>query len=133
MKRRLTDKQRELVKASIENPRDTLSELAVKSGYSCEPAVSRALSSPGVKAKIQEMMDRRPKLRDDAFLDHLENGMEAEKQSATGENIADWGNRHKYFETGLKLKGALTPDMEHGGLNIQIVIGAIKDATQRGL
>jgi hypothetical protein len=55
---------------------------------------------------IRALMDQR-RLTDDKLLEVLENGLEAVREGAQGKLLTDYGTRHRYLETALKLKGHL--------------------------
>lgn len=100
MRRRLTKKQQKLIEAYKEDPEASLSSLGEKAGYSHRQNVYLALKSPHVISAMSELIERRPKLSDEKFLDHLEEGLEARNGM-----VPDWSNRHKYWREWGKMKG----------------------------
>ena len=139
-----TAKQKALIKAKIENPDATYAELALKAHYNDAQAAYAALNGPTVKKRMAELMEGRKNLKDEALLDHLEEGLEATKKVAVKafgdedselvmSEVPDWGNRHKYFSTALQLKGALdTGEGEKPQTQI-LIINAIDRAIERGI
>lgn len=119
------------------------SEAAITAGYSPRSAksiASETLKRPSVAAYLWRLMNKKG-LTDDCLLDELKAGLSANKvisavvikgkgdasvhtsDADEGTNdfieVEDWGNRHKYLETALKLKGHLgveaVPTDQHAG------------------
>ena len=103
-------KERKLAKEVVADPDRTLGQLGVAAGYcpaSAQSSAWRALQREDVKETIRDLMDKREKLRDPALLTKMEEGLEASRKGQ-----ADFGIRHKYLETVLKVKGHLSPDIQ---------------------
>lgn len=136
-RRRLTKKQKRLVKAMVLDPNATLDELGQSSDYHDKANVSRALKAPAVVdalAKCRELMDQREKLTLGALLTHLEDGLEAtdirslkvegEKFKVSAE-VKDFPTRHKYLTSAFKLRGLEKPEQDaspSGPVNIAIIL-----------
>ncbi len=136
-RRRLTRKQKALVKAVVLDPHATLDELAQSSHYNDRAAVHHALKAPAVVdalAQCRELMNQREKLKLGALLTHLEEGLEAtEVRSLKVEGtkfkvsaeVKDFAVRHKFLGTALELHGALKPKENQtpsGPVNVAIVL-----------
>ena len=109
--RRLTIKQRRWIKAYIKTGNAT--EAAMQT-YDCKDKESAAVigSENLSKLKMPELMESMG-LTDVALINVGTKGMlEANKQSITGEVFPDYGIRHKYWDTMLKLKGRLKEKSE---------------------
>ena len=110
----MTTKQRQFVKKYIETGDKTAAALAVYD-YSGSKNPKYAASAHAVelvkKLSIQELMEERQRLRDSDLLDTLKEGLKATKRvtSPTEPDSVDpdYQVRHRYLETGLKLKGHL--------------------------
>jgi len=131
-KKKPTKKQQKLIKARLKSPNATLEELATESGYAGKAAVYKALHSTG----IQNAIKKDPRFNESRFLDHLHEGLEARKGNSTSSSTLgspDWSNRHRYFETGLKLRGDLKTE-ESGSMSpMQIAIFITDERKRRGL
>ena len=76
------------------------------------------LAKPHVMAALIELMDASPKLRNPALLRRLEEGLEAnetkffahEGEVISTRDTVDYGTRHRYLDTALKLRGELRGD-----------------------
>lgn len=136
-RKRLTPKQKALVKAVVIDPNASLSELGETSGYSSAQHVHRALQAPAVVdylAQCRDLMDKREKLTIGALLTHLEEGLEAteirslkvdgEKMTVSAE-VKDFAVRHKFLTSALKLRGlegADKDDAPTGPMNVALVL-----------
>ncbi len=115
--KRVTAKQAAIVRERIKNPHATQKEIGRKLGVD-QRYVARELTKPHVAAAMREQMDRRPKLISDALLERLEEGLEAKETkffAHEGEVISkretvDYGTRHRYLDTALRLRGELRND-----------------------
>lgn len=130
MPRGLTPNQRALIKAKLKNPDATSEELSRQTPYSSAKTVREALASPIVKAKIAEMMDRKPRLRQDALLNRLEEGIYAKKDTPE-----DFPTSHTYLKTALQLRGDLqqAADDEDRPKTRILIINAIERARKKGI
>lgn len=120
-KRKLTQKERALVKALPEAK--SQSEAAITAGYSPKnPDQSAYQALESIRKKMPELMDELG-LTDTALIQkYLVPGLSASKfdrvkfLGAFGaeREDPDWGNRHHYLQTALKLRGHLGHDSEGG-------------------
>ncbi len=138
-RKRLTPKQKKLVKAVVIDPNATLDELGQSSGYSDRAHVHRALRAPAVVdylAKTRDLMDQREKLSLGALLTKIEEGLDATelKTVTLDENnkikpsveVPDFAVRHKYLDTALEIRG-ITGKREEAGasagpINLSIIL-----------
>lgn len=133
--RRLTRKQRKLVRAKVLDPDATMRELGEVSGYTSVQHVARELAKPHVQDEVRSLLNERPKLRLGSLLLKLEEGLDATeirslKVSESGglkadAEVVDHSVRHKYLETALELHGAKKGKDEGaaaGPLNIAIIL-----------
>jgi hypothetical protein len=136
-RKRLTPKQKKLVKAVVLDPHQTLDELGESSGYNNRSAVHRALQAPAVKDAlnhVRDLMAQREKLSLGALLTKLEEGLEAKdirslKVDGTKLRVAteveDQTTRHKFLVTALELHGAIKQKADaapSGPVNIAIIL-----------
>ena len=143
--KRLTRKQKRLVRERVLDPDATLHEIGARAGYT-QPRqhAFRELAKPHVKAEVIRLMDERPKLRLGALLSKLEEGLEAttiRSLKVDGTNFAvesevvDHAVRHKYLETGLKMRGALGNEITDGApvgpINIAVILGGGGSAAEQ--
>ncbi len=103
--KKLTPLQKQIARARVRYPDETQREIGNRLGIT-QPHVAKELAKPHVKANIRDMMDENPKLTTPALLRKLEEGLDA----GDGEQASDYAVRHKYLETGLKLRGELRND-----------------------
>ena len=115
-RKRLTPKQKRLVKAVVMDPHQTLEQLGQASDYHGAANVNRALKAPAVVdalAQCQQLMDQREKLTLGALMTHLEEGLEATEVKAlkvvgtafkVESEVKDFGVRHKFLSTALELR-----------------------------
>ena len=102
-KRRLTIKQRKLIKYHLEGY--TTKEAAIKAGYSEQSAYthgSRALRRLYECGAVNEWLETLG-LSDESLAMKIIEGLEAKKEKG----VPDYAIRHRYLETALKLRGAL--------------------------
>ena len=102
-KKRLTIKQRKLIKYYLEG--DTVKDAAIKAGYSELTAYthgSRTLKRLFECGALDEKLDALG-LSDEDLAMKIVEGLEARRS----EGRPDYGIRHRYLETALKLRGAL--------------------------
>jgi signal recognition particle subunit SEC65 len=127
-RRRLTPRQRAVLKFVTEHPDATLEEIGIACGLSEEyprQAAYDALNSKGVKSRMEMLMDARPALKDEALLVKLEEGLEAQETkffAHEGEVVderttTDYPTRRGYLELALKLKGRMKEQREVSGPN----------------
>lgn len=136
-RKRLTPKQKRLVKAVVLDPHQTLDELGASSGYSDRQKVHRALKAPAVVDALSEcrgLMEQRKKLSLGALLNHLEEGLEATKVRSlkvegskfkVSSEVKDFQVRHKFLGTALELRGVLKQETDaapNGPLNVAIIL-----------
>lgn len=134
-KRRLTPRQRKLVRVLVANPDLTLAEAGAKAHYAGDAdqraeTVRKTLKTPQVQERLREVMDRRAKLKDDALLDKLEQGLEATKtqffahegQVVDERETVDHATRFSYLGLAVKLKGHDVTKMEVAGAGGQPLI-----------
>lgn len=134
MAKRLTPKQRALIKAKLKNPDATSDELAAQTGHADGASVRHALASPNVKARVAEMMEKHPKLKREVRLEKLAEGLEATipfKGEATA--LPDHSVRHKYLDTAFKLAGDLSQETEAAPASRILIINAINESRKRGI
>ena len=118
-KRRLTIKQRKWIKEYIKTGNASAAAMKV---YNCKDRESAAVigSENLTKLNFQELMEEMG-LTDVTLLNVGTEGMiKPVKQSMTGEVHPDYAVRHKYWETMLKLKRRLGPEVVN---NTQMNIG----------
>lgn len=133
-KRKVTRNQAALVAAKIADPFATQRELAHKLGTTRD-TVAKDLAKPHVKALICELMDERPKLKLGAMLDRLEEGLDSTRVQSVKlvdsiisveAEVPDQAVRHKWWESAMKMRGALTPDASEAGhsgpINLAIIL-----------
>lgn len=132
MRKRLTPKQRTLIKVKASNPDATSDELAIQTGYSTGAQVRQALASPNVKARLSELMEQHPKLKREVRLEKLAEGLDATYPTKDGEH-ADYATRHKYLDTALKLSGDLSQEQEAPPAARILIINAIAESRKKGL
>ena len=125
-RKRLTKKQKALVKAVVLDPNATLTELARTSNYNDAQAVHKALKAPAVLdalVEVRGIMSQRDKLSLGTLMTRLEEGLEATKaislkvegdEIMVQADVADFAVRHKYLTSALELHGALRPEAEAG-------------------
>lgn len=136
-RKRLTTRQKKLVRAVVMKPHATLKELAQSSNYHDAPAVSKALKAPAVVdelAKMRGLMDQREKLSLGALLTKLEEGLEATQVRSlkvTGTTFSadvetpDQSVRHRWWESAMELRGLKKkdePSTANGPINIAIIL-----------
>lgn len=115
--KRLTVRDRKTVKGLIEGK--SVRRAMIDAGFTENTAnVKGKEKLEKLKPVLAELMEKRG-LSDDKFLEVLEEGLDATRPvtvslgQGMGSDIVDYsdfGVRHKYLETGLKLKGHLQPD-----------------------
>ena len=113
----LTRRQKEIVDARVSDPLATHAELGKKVGIQRQN-ISAALRKPHIKQAIIELMDATPKLRNEALLRKVEQGLDAhetkffahEGEIVSTRKTVDFGTRHKYLDTALRLRGELRND-----------------------
>lgn len=141
MAKRLTPKQRALIKAKIKNPDATSDELAAQTGHADGASVRHALASPTVKARVAEMMEKHPKLKREVRLEKLAEGLDATETKffqKDGEVVetrecVDYQTRHKYLDTAFKLAGDLSQETEAAPASRILIINAINESRKRGI
>ena len=126
MAKKLTVKEAKLVKAKAEGK--THAEAYVEAGYApttdkgMRVNASRVLAKPHVKATLAELMDEQG-LGDNTLLQTLKEGLQASKTIVMGKDSGesfvdiqpDHAVRHKFLETGLRLRGHGTKSDGQGG------------------
>lgn len=136
-------KQARLARERVKDPDATLRELAQRADYSDSANVSRSLKLPAVKQKVAELMDARPKLRDEALFKKLEEGLDAkttkffahEGTVVDERETIDFPTRHKYLETALVMKGHKRADDQAptGAAMMVNIFTALEDAKRAGI
>ncbi len=136
-RKKMTAKQKALVKAVVLDPSASLTELGRTSGYAGRQQVSRALKAEVVQdelAKCRSIMDQREKLTIGALLTHIEEGLEATdvrsvKLDGTifkvSAEVKDFNARHKFLTSALKLRGLEKSDkdaMPSGPVNVALIL-----------
>lgn len=124
----LTDKQRRLIEFLTEYPDATLREAGIAAGYSTTNSIAassaaKALNSPNVQRRMQQLMDRDPALQDRALLARLKDGLGSDKKTYASFNgqimdervDADMPTRKEYLKLALTVKGALVTKQEVTG------------------
>jgi|WetSurMetagenome_2_1015567.scaffolds.fasta_scaffold957761_1 hypothetical protein len=153
-KKKLSIRERKFIKGLIEGK--SPSKAMVDAGYTQYTAWAKAkekVKEVQVSETIQALMEKRG-ISDDRLTEVLEKGLEATKvisaliiakdgegmkdaNSMTRDfvDVEDYAIRHKYLETGLKLKGHLRDkiDLTHGNpdgspINITITFVGVKNA-----
>src|SRR5579859_7584900 len=105
MAKRLTPKQRALIKAKLKNPDATSEELARQTPYSSGTTVREALSSKAVKARLSELMEKHPQLNREVRLKKLAEGLDAKETKffqkdgivTDSREVIDYPTRHMYL------------------------------------
>jgi predicted XRE-type DNA-binding protein len=77
-KKRITKRQREIIRTRIKHPYDSQSQLANRLGVH-QPYVSKELAKPHVKSYLAELMDKEPALQDEALNKKLAEKLAAKK------------------------------------------------------
>lgn len=125
-RKRLTKKQKALVKAVVMDPNATLRDWGETSGYKNAASTHRALKAPAVVdalVEVRGIMSQRDKLSLGTLMTRLEEGLEATRPvslKVDGEDmlvsaeVKDFAVRHKYWTDAMKLHGALRPEAEAG-------------------
>lgn len=133
MAKKFTRKQAALVAARVADPLATQRELADKLGTT-RTTVAKELAKPHIKAEICALMDERPKLKLGAMLDRLEEGVYSTKVQSVKlvdsaisveTEVPDFAVSHKWWESAMKMRGALTPDASEsisGPINLAIIL-----------
>jgi len=136
-RKRLTAKQKKLVKAYVVDPTAKLKDLADTSGYAGKTQVFNALQSKTVQdelVKFRELMEQREKLSLGKILDHLEDGLEATEVRAVklegskfkvSAETKDFTNRGKYLDRLMELRGLTKSKSDvppSGPVNVAIVL-----------
>ena len=108
-------KEKKLVEVIKANPLESLSSSLKAVGYSDSVA-----NKPSIVTQRPSFIDlmNESGIDDIKLKDKLNEGLDATKLVIYGSEVIeppDFGNRHKYLETALKLKGHLTPSQ----VNIQ--------------
>lgn len=107
---KLNDKQRTIVKAKSQGKEDK--EALKLAGYSdnyIRTDGKKLIQKPAIQSTLQIIMEN-VGITDEFLATKLKEGMESKKTIGIGENseeVKDMPTRHKYLETGLKLKGHL--------------------------
>lgn len=107
---KLDDKERTIVKAKTEGKTDK--EALKSAGYSDNYIKSerkKLVQKPAIQSAIAIIMENSG-ISDEFMVGKLKEGMSATKLHGTGSDMVetdDFTTRHKYIETGLKLKGHL--------------------------
>jgi len=101
-------------------------EAALAAGYTKSMAsnANSKIETMEVKRRMMDILDAIGLTDEELALDLKEGLREANKVQGTGDNfveLPDYGVRHKYLETALKLKGQLQGEIKEQG-NIQILI-----------
>lgn len=125
-RKRLTKKQKALVKAVVMDPNATLAAHGEASGYKNAASTHRALKAPAVVdalVEVRGIMSQRDKLSLGTLMTRLEQGLEAtsvRSLKVEGEGfkveaeVADHNVRHKWWASAMELHGALRPEVEAG-------------------
>lgn len=112
-RKRLTSKQRKLIRVLSRNPEMPLDEAGRRAGYSDPSTVSRVLKSPSVQELFREAMERHPALKRESIVNKLAEGLDANQTKffAHEGNVQDerttidFGVRHSYLALAAKLGG----------------------------
>lgn len=129
-RRRLTPRQRKLLRAIIEKPDATLEEIGRQAGYAGRQHVARALKSPNVQAAFRDLMDTCPQLERKALAQKLAEGLDAtmtkffahEGKVRDKRVCVDFLTRHKYLELALRLNGDLKLDIVSNGKTLKDLV-----------
>jgi len=126
-KPKISMRARRYVKNKVAGMSDT--QAAIKAGYSPNTAIAAAskVEKGSVKKLLTELMDEKG-LTDEHLLDKTSEGLnKANKIHGSDDNfveVPDYGVRHKYLETALRLKGYGSSTTESFGIkdgDMQIV------------
>lgn len=112
-RKRLTSKQRKLIRVLSRNPEMPLDEAGRRAGYSDVSTVSRVLKSPSVQELFREAMEKHPALKREAIVSKLAEGLDAQQTKffAHEGNVqderttVDYATRHSYIALAAKLGG----------------------------
>lgn len=136
-RKRLTPKQKRLVKAIVLDPSASLSELGRSSDYDNAANVARALKAPAVVDALlqcRDLMDQRKNLSLGKLLDHLEEGLEATEVRAVklegtafkvSAETKDFNVRHKWWSSAMELRGVIkqkTDAAPSGPVNVALIL-----------
>jgi phage terminase small subunit len=103
--KKLSIKDRKTVKGIINGK--PVSKAMIEAGYAETTAHGKCSEKlKELQITLQALMDQKG-LSDDKLLDVLEAGLEAVREGARSTLLTDYGTRHRYLETALKLKGHL--------------------------
>lgn len=123
-KRKLTKRQRKLLKIRLENPDLTTKEVGERAGYANKQATHQAFNSPTIK----ELLDNDPRLNRSALADKLAEGLEAQDVryvGMSGRRVTekDFAVRKLYLELAFKLNGDLKPSQEQVNNFVTLIQG----------
>jgi hypothetical protein len=109
---KLSIRDRKTVKGIIEGK--PVSKAMLEAGYAETTAHGKCSEKlKELQPTLQALMDQKD-LSDDKLLDVLGDGLEAVREGAQGKMLTDYGTRHRYLETALKLKGHLRDKVDVG-------------------
>lgn len=122
-RKRLSAKTQRAIAEYVKDPDATLQTLADRSGFSSPGSVHRALKTH--QEIVRERMEARPKLKFDALLDRLEEGLAAtSKKYATKDGMftdvredPDFSTRKEYLFLANRLNGALDRSQDDDAKN----------------
>lgn len=142
-RRRLTQKQRALIKFVTENPDATQDEIAAATGYCGQETVSKTLKNENVQRRMAEAMERDPALCDEALREKIKEGLNAthkqyfafEGEVTDEKEDVDFATRKSYLHLAGRWKGLELERHEVSGPNggpiptgdIQALKGLSKD------
>lgn len=115
----LSQKQRKLVKAMIEQP--TLAKAALRAGYTPQHA-SQLMKQPKMLTALQTAMERAG-ITDELLASRIREGLDATRPSSHGgEAHPDFGVRKQYLDQAMKVRGDLKDGQEitHKHITINI-------------
>lgn len=116
-KKKLTKKQKKWLRYYIETGSAT--QAAMKAYHTKNKTNASTMGSYLLKnLKVDELLEEAG-VTDAVLTDKLKDGLSAISVTKTGGSVPDYGTRHKYLETALKLKGKLNNKVELSGENGQ--------------
>lgn len=129
-RKRLSAKTQRAIAEYVKDPDATLQTLADRSGFSSPGSVHRALKTH--QEIVRERMEARPKLKFDALLDRLEDGLNATaKKYAQDKGVftdekedPDYSTRKEYLFLAHKLRGDLDRSDDDAKNSPQVIANA---------
>ena len=102
IRKRLTKKQKALVKFVNENPDATQEQIKQATGYSAQSAVSVALHRPNVQQRMAELMEKDPALCDEALIQKWKEGLDSKLVSRSFDRNGELTGTYKDLDMAVR-------------------------------